>query len=80
MIKFLHFFSIFRPAYSCTFPQYYGLALVQIPFQKRQYFGRYQGGGGKMSPPPDVSPTEKHADVTRVKWMVFGNGNLEGFS
>ena len=24
-------------------------------------------GGGQIPPPSDVSPTEKHADVTRVK-------------
>ena len=24
-------------------------------------------GGAQCAPPPDVSPTEKHADVTRVK-------------
>ena len=24
-------------------------------------------GGGRIPPPSDVSPTEKHADVTRVK-------------
>ena len=27
-------------------------------------------GGGRIPPPSDVSPTEKHADVTRVKKIV----------
>ena len=28
-------------------------------------------GGGRIPPPSDVSPTEKHADVTRVKKKIF---------
>ena len=44
-----------------------------------------QKEGGRIPPPSDVSPTEKHADVTRVKdyfqkYRIGGNGikvNLE---
>merc|ERR1712155_157200 len=27
--------------------------------------------GGRIPPPSDVSPTEKHADVTRVKQNIY---------
>ena len=30
-----------------------------------------QKEGGRISPPSDVSPTEKHADVTRVKILLM---------
>ena len=35
-----------------------------------------QKEGGRIPPPSDVSPTEKHADVTRVKTLTTEPSNL----
>ena len=39
-----------------------------------------QKEGGRIPPPSDVSPTEKHADVIRVKKFYIKNGFMEASS